>query len=71
MQYFLKRTSPATRAALPTSEPLRTYHSFVIFFPIKTLVSHHPGKIFATAGVIRDKPYGFSDLRAAVELEIG
>lgn len=39
--------------------------------PYQNLVSHYPWKIIATAGVVRDKPYGFSNLRAAVELQIG
>lgn len=33
-------------------------------------MSHHPWKIIVTAGVVRDKPYRFSDLRAAVQLQI-
>lgn len=39
--------------------------------PYQVLLSHHPWNIIATAGVIRDKPYGFSDLRATFELQIG
>lgn len=68
VQYILKRT---TRAALPTSQTLRTYHSFCHLLPGQNLVSHHPWKVIAAAGVVRDKPYGFSDLRAAVKLQIG
>lgn len=39
--------------------------------PYQNLLSHHRWNIIATAGFARDKPYGFSDLRAAVELHIG
>lgn len=68
VQYFLKRTSRATRAALPTCEPSPHLSLVCHLLPYQNLLSHHARNFTATAGVVRDKPYGFSDLRAAFEL---